>query len=264
VKPDYAVARTDLIDGIFAFQIWTRLGWQEVKRRYRRTVFGPLWATLSLGIFIGAISFVWAPLFNADVRTYLPYLTAGMVSWSFVSALITEGCASFTAGEGIIKQLNFPYSTFTFMVVWRNTIVLFHHLAILIVVYIALPERVSFNILLFIPGVLIVAVNGAWIVMLLGMVSARFRDIPPLIGNLVQVMLFITPIFWEPSQLGAKARYFVDPNYLYHLVDILRAPLLGDRPTLLSYATTIVGAILGWAITLMIYARFRRRIAFWL
>jgi len=117
---------------------------------------------------------------------------------------------------------------------------------------------------LIIPGVLIVAVNGAWIVMLLGMVSARFRDIPPLIGNLVQVMLFITPIFWEPSQLGAKARYFVTPNYLYHLVDILRSPLLGDRPTLLSYATTVVGAILGWAITLMIYARFRRRIAFWL
>jgi len=89
VKPDYAIARADLIDGIFAFEIWTRLGWQEVKRRYRRTVFGPLWATLSLGIFIGAISFVWAPLFNADVRTYLPYVTAGMVSWSFVSALIT-------------------------------------------------------------------------------------------------------------------------------------------------------------------------------
>ncbi len=264
MKPDYAIAQADIIDGIFAFQIWTRLGWQEVKRRYRRTVFGPLWATLSLGIFIAAISFVWAPLFKQEVRTYLPYVTAGMVSWSFVSALITEGCSSFTAGEGLIKQLNFPYSTFAFMAVWRNTIVLFHHLAILIVVYIALPERVSFNILLFIPGLLIVVVNGAWMVMLLGMVSARFRDIPPLIGNLVQVMLFITPIFWSPSQLGDKARYFVYPNYLFHLVDILRSPLLGDRPAMFSYATTIVGAVLGWAVTFMIYARFRRRIAFWL
>jgi len=80
----------------------------------------------------------------------------------------------------------------------------------------------------------------------------------------VQVMLFITPIFWEPSQLGAKARYVVTPNYLYHLVDILRSPLLGDRPATFSYAITILGAILGWVVTLMVYARFRRRIAYWL
>ena len=46
VRPDYAIARADIIDGICAFRIWTRLGWQEVKRRYRRTVFGPFWATL--------------------------------------------------------------------------------------------------------------------------------------------------------------------------------------------------------------------------
>src|SRR5262245_37160500 len=86
----------------------------------------------------------------------------------------------------------------------------------------------------------------------------------PLIGNLVGVMLFITPIFWEPSQLGAKARYVVDPNYFYHLIDILRSPLLGDRPAMFSYVITIVAAILGWVATLMIYARFRRRLAFWL
>src|SRR5262245_10932014 len=99
-------------------------------------------------IFTAAISFVWAPLFNAALRTYLPYLTAGMVSWAFVSALITEGCASFTAREAIIKQLNFPYSPFTFVVVWRNTIVLFHHLAILIYVYILLSELLSFNFII--------------------------------------------------------------------------------------------------------------------
>ena len=264
VKPDYALARADIIDGIFAFRIWMRLGWQEVKRRYRRTVFGPLWATLSLGIFIGAISFIWAPLFKAELRTYLPFLTAGMVSWSFVAALINEGCGTFTAGESLIKQLNFPYSTFAFMVVWRNTIVLLHHLAIVLLVYIAFPEKISLNFFLFFPGLLIVAINGTWIVMLLGMLSARFRDIPPLIGNVVGIMLFVTPIFWSPSQLGETGRHFVDLNYLYHLVDILRSPLLGERPAVTSYVVTIAGAILGWMITFMIYARFRRRIPFWL
>ena len=264
VKPDYAVAYDDIFDGLRAREIWTRLGWQEVRRRYRRTVFGPFWATLSLGIFIGAISVVWAPLFNADLRTYLPYLMAGMVSWSFVSQTIIEGCASFTGSENLIKQLNFPYSTLAFMVVWRNMIVLFHHLVILLIIYLVLPENLSFAILLFLPGLFIVALNGVWLVILLGMISARFRDVPPLIGNLVQVMLFITPIFWSPDQLGGRGRILVNLNYLYHLIDLLRAPLLGGRPAALSYIVTIIGAIIGWVVTFTIYARFRRRIAFWL
>jgi ABC-type polysaccharide/polyol phosphate export permease len=100
--------------------------------------------------------------------------------------------------------------------------------------------------------------------MLLGMISARFRDIPPLVGNLMQVMLFITPIFWSADQLGAKGRYLVEPNYLYHLIDILRSPLLGKTPLALSYVLTIAGGMVGWAVTFMLYARFRRRIAFWL
>jgi ABC-type polysaccharide/polyol phosphate export permease len=264
VKPDYAVAYDDIFDGLRAREIWTRLGWQEVRRRYRRTVFGPFWATLSLGIFIVAISVVWAPLFNADLRTYLPYLTAGMVSWSFVSQTIIEGCASFTGSENLIKQLNFPYSTLAFMVVWRNIIVLFHHLVILLMIYLVLPESLSFAILLFLPGVFIVALNGVWLVILLGMISARFRDVQPLIGNLVQVMLFVTPIFWSPDQLGGRGRILVNLNYLYHLIDLLRAPLLGGRPAALSYIVTIIGAIIGWVVTFTIYARFRRRIAFWL
>jgi ABC-type polysaccharide/polyol phosphate export permease len=264
VIPDYAVAKADVVGGIYAYPIWTRLGWQEVKRRYRRTIFGPFWATLSLGIFIGAISFVWAPLFKANLQTYLPFVTAGMISWSYVSAVVTEGSTTFTGGESLIKQLNFPYSAFVFIVVWRNMIVLFHHFVILIFVYAAFPAMLNFNILLLPLGLAIVALNGVWIATLLGMISARFRDIPPLVGNLLQVMLFITPIFWEPGQLGHTGEYFVKLNYLYHLVDIMRSPLLGHTPLLLSYIVTIVGGMLGCVGTFLIYARFRRRIAFWL
>jgi ABC-type polysaccharide/polyol phosphate export permease len=96
------------------------------------------------------------------------------------------------------------------------------------------------------------------------MVSARYRDIPPLIANVLQVLLFVTPIFWSPSQLGEQGRLFVIFNYVYHLVDVLRSPLLGRVPLGLSYLVVLAGGILGWAFTFAVYARFRRRIAFWL
>jgi ABC-type polysaccharide/polyol phosphate export permease len=111
--------------------------------------------------------------------------------------------------------------------------------------------------------VLIIAINGVWISMLLGMVSARYRDVPQLVGNLVQVMMFVTPVFWYSQQLGARAK-IIDFNPLFHLIDVIRSPLLGKAPSLLSYEVNLAMAIIGWSVTMYVYARFRRRIPYWL
>jgi ABC-type polysaccharide/polyol phosphate export permease len=264
VKADYATARADIIDGLLAFRIWTRLGWQEVKRRYRRTVFGPFWTTLSIGMFIGGMVFIWAPLFHADVRSYLPFLSAGLVAWTFATALITEGCGTYTAGVSLITQLNFPYTVLNFMVVWRNIIVFFHNVLIVVVVVIALQVPVSWKTLLLFPGIAIVAVNGAWMTVLFGMLSARFRDIPPFVGNLMQILMFVTPVFWFASQLGGSSQVVIKINFMYHLIEVMRAPMLGTAPSPISYAVTLGLAVIGWVVTFDIYARFRRRIPYWL
>ena len=264
VKPHYATAWTDLVSGFAQWDVWTRLGWQEVRRRYRRTVLGPFWATLSIGMFIGGMTFIWAPLFKTDVSSYLPFLASGLVAWAFVTTIIAEGTGIYIGGAGIITQLNFPYSILNFVAVWRNIIVFFHNVIIVVVVVLVLNIRISWETLLLIPGLIIVGMNGIWMTLLLGMVGTRFRDIPPLIGNLIQVMMFVTPIFWFASQLGPTRQHIVTFNFLFHIVDLVRSPLLGTAPSLLSYVVAILGAMVGGAVTFMIYARFRRRIAYWL
>ena len=264
LRPDRSDASHDLLSGLCAWPIWTRLGWQEVKRRYRRTVLGPFWATLSLGIFIAAISFVWAPLFGTHLNVYLPFFASGMVAWTLVSSLVNESCSIFSSGEGLIKQLNFPFSTLVYMTVWRNLIVFFHHLVILAMIYLVYPPVSWASLLLFPLGLLIIAVHGVSFGILIGIACSRFRDISPLIANLMQVLLFVTPIFWAPEQLGTKGRFFIEFNYMYHLVSVVREPLRGHEPTINSYAITIVGAAISCLIMLEVYARFRRRIVYWL
>ncbi len=264
MTPYYETAWNDIVGGLRQWPIWGRLGWQEVKRRYRRTVLGPFWATLSIGMFLGGMTFIWAPLFHTSVTSYLPFLAAGLVTWTYATSLITEGCATYTAGVALITQLSFPYSVLNFMTIWRNIILFFHNVIIVVVVIVALKVPVTWDTLLVIPGILIIAANGVWITMLLGMVGLRFRDMPPLVGNLVQIMMFVTPVFWFANQLGASAQRYIQLNPLLHLVEVMRAPLLGTAPSLLSYEVTIGGALLGWLITFELYARFRRRIPYWL
>ena len=262
MKPDYKLALADMVRGITSWRMWTRMGWQEVKRRYRRTVLGPFWLTLSLGMFIAGMGFIWAPLFNADTSTYLPFITTGMISWTLVASIILEGCSSYTGNESLIKQLNISISMLNWILVWRNVIVLFHNLIIALIVFLLLPVPVNWNTLLFIPGVVIVSINGVWISMLLGMVCARYRDMPQLVANVLQIMMFVTPVFWYSNQLGARGR-LIDFNPLFHIINVIRGPLLGQAPSHLTYVVNFGLAVVGWGITLIIYARFRRRIAYW-
>jgi ABC-type polysaccharide/polyol phosphate export permease len=186
-----------------------------------------------------------------------------MISWTFVASVINEGCGTYTGAEALVKQLNFSLSILNWMLISRNVIILGHNLIIAVVVILALRLPITWIYLLIIPGIVLVAINGVWMSMLLGMVSARFRDVPQLVGNLLQVMMFVTPVFWFSSQLGNRSA-IVDFNLLYHIINVVRAPLLGEVPSAISYIVDIGLAVFGWGVTFLVYARFRRRIAYWL
>ena len=126
------------------------------------------------------------------------------------------------------------------------------------------PGFIGFNNLLVIPGLILLMINGAWITMLLGLTCLRFRDVQQVVTSLIQVSMFVTPIFWPIDQLkGTRRMVFVEMNPLYHLVQIVRAPLLGQMPSALSYAVVILVAVVGWALTYFLFKQFRKRMAYW-
>jgi ABC-type polysaccharide/polyol phosphate export permease len=264
MTPQYDVALNDIVSGITNWRMWGRLGWQETKRRYRRTIIGPFWTTLSLSIFILTLGIIWAQLWKQDPKAYLPFLTAGMLAWGLVSTIITEGCASFITAESLIKSIPFSYTVLPCAVVWRNMIVFLHNIAIFIGVMLYAGIEVTVNSLMVVPGLFFVSINGIWVAALLGMMCSRFRDIQQIVISLLQISMFVTPIFWKPEQLGARSAIFVDINPLYHYVDVVRSPLLGHAPSLLSWEVVAAGTVVGWAVTLFCYSRFRRRLPYWI
>jgi ABC-2 type transport system permease protein/lipopolysaccharide transport system permease protein len=117
--------------------------------------------------------------------------------------------------------------------------------------------------LLAIPGLLLVLLNGALVNLCTGMVSARFRDVPQLVSSIVQIVFFVTPIMWKPELLH-EGSYVVTFNPFYHLIEIVRAPLLGSVPSLDSYLAVGLITIINIAIGFSFFARFRARISYWI
>lgn len=260
----HAVALFDVIAGIRAVRIWGRLGWRENKRRYRRTVFGPLWTTLSLAMFVFALGVVWSNLWHVDPKVYLPFLTSGMLCWVLLSTICAEGCGGIVSGEALVKQLRISYTLLACATVWRNVIIFFHNLTVYVLVCIYAGVSITWGTLLTIPGLFLLCLNGLWIALLLGALCARYRDVQQLVGNLLQISLFLTPIFWSADQLSGRASMLADLNPLYHLITIVRDPLIGKTPDAIHWIVVGGIALVGWTLTIQVMSKFRHRIVYWL
>jgi ABC-type polysaccharide/polyol phosphate export permease len=264
MTPYYGEAIADFVEGVRLVDLWGRMGWAETKRRYRRTVIGPFWSSFSLAIFVGTMGIVWATIFKIDFKEYMPYLTSGMLVWLLLSSFITEGCQVFVAAESLIKQLRINYTILLFAMVWRNLITFGHNLVVYVPVALYCGVPLNASSLMIVPGLVFLCLNGIWIALVLGTLCARFRDIQQVVASLLQIAIFVTPIFWSPTQLGRARIALVDFNLLYHYVEIVRDPLLGQPPLAESWLVVGLATVAGWGLALFLFGRFRRRIAYWL
>lgn len=252
----------DIVDAVAAWPLWGRLGWQDVALRYRRSVLGPFWLTLSMGVMISSMGYLYSQLFHMEISVYLPFITLGLLVWNLISNLLNEGCQTYIQGEGLLRQVALPTMMFPLRVVWRNLIIFVHNFVVYLGVAVIFDIRPGWAALLAIPGLVLVLMNAVWVAMLLGMLSARFRDIPQIIGSIIQVLFFVTPIIWTPDLVGDRA-LIVDANPFFHFIEIIRGPLLGKMPTLLNWEVVVGFTVVGWLVSFLFHRRFHVRVAYW-
>jgi len=258
-------AANDLLRGLQKRELWGRLGWLDVKRRYRRTTIGPFWNSITLAVYVLSVGTVGAAIWHQNIYDYLPFLVSGMIVWTLVSTIIVESCNVFIAGQSLFRNIRFDYSILAYALVWRNFLVLLHNFVIYFLVVLVLkPSLFSVTTLLALPGLALVLLNGVWVSLLFGIVCLRFRDVPPVVSSALQIAMLITPLFWPAETLtGVKRLVFVEINPLYHVLDVVRAPLIGQMPDPTSYGVMIAMTIGGWSLAYAVFAHFRKRIAYW-
>jgi lipopolysaccharide transport system permease protein len=258
-----AAACADAIAGLRAWRLWSKFAWHDMVARYRRSWVGPFWLVLTTAIFVGAMSLVYSTLFHMAVGEYVPFVAAGVVSWGFISATATESVATFVEAETYIRQVRVNLFVYVFRVVWRNVLVFAHQFAVVLIVLVLFGKFTLHTLPLAIIGVFLFLLQAVWVAPLLGLLGARFRDLQPIIFNVLQVMFFVTPVLWPPALLGPR-RWIADFNPLQSLIAVLREPLLGAVPSIEEYLCVIAITAIGFALTTLIYGRFRLRVVYWL
>ncbi len=258
--PDGAFA--DWWAGTCKIDLWGTLAWYDIVLRYRRSMLGPLWITLSMGALLLGMGPLYAALFGVPLARFYPHLALGIIFWNFFSSSINEGCQVFIGASSYLKQGSVPRSVFVWRSLARHLLFLFHHSVLYLPVALWAGLGWSPRMLLVFPGLVVVVVNLHAISITLGFLSARFRDVPNIVASSLQLLMFLTPIFWFPEKLPGRAK-FILYNPLAQLLDIVRLPLLGGLPAVGTLWFLLLFTILNVALAAGLYATCRRQVVYW-
>ncbi|MBC7307532.1 MAG: ABC transporter permease [Dietzia sp.] len=262
-------AVADLRQGLGQRELWLSLGWQDIKQRYRRSTLGPLWITIATGVMAVALGLLYSILFQIPLAEFLPHVTVGLIMWGFISGCIKEGAEVFIANEGLIKQLPSALSVHVYRLVWRQFLFLCHNLVIWAILMLVFPRPLGWELLLSVLGLAVLMVNGVWVSMLFGILATRFRDIAPLLDSMVQLLFYMTPIVWttqtlyeQGGQIADRAR-IAEINPLYHYLEIVRAPMLGQSVDAYHWWVVLACTAVGLLLAFVALRRFRSRVPYW-
>lgn len=252
---------TSIPEAFRHWRLWWWLARRDIRSRYRGSVLGPLWVLFTLAILVAGLSLVYGAIFNQPLKTFIPYLTAGFMAWWFVSLNITESCSAFILNSALIRNQPLPLAIYVLQVLARNAIILGTNLVVFLVVAIICGIRPSPAHGLLLPGFALASTLLFSTCLCLAIICARFRDIPHFVANLLQIAMLLTPIMFLKSMLGPRAR-LAELNPFYHLVDAIRSPLLGESPSLTTWAFLILANVLAAAAAYWLMRRAGHRVPY--
>jgi lipopolysaccharide transport system permease protein len=253
-----------MLSVIRQYQIWLYVAIQEVKNKYKRSVIGPWWQVITLGVTIGCMGPLYGLLFTNPGKDYILYMGIGIMTWSFISSILNSFSELYYTNSSLIKNIRLPFGFYSLKLISREMILFAHVLILLIPLYILYPENLNFNILFF-PislGFLLLFLIG--IGLLISIICTRYRDLAPFIANILQLLFFLSPIVWRADSISNKLQIITIINPFYYYIEIIRKPLMGEHPGFTLYLITGIISIISILIGITILKSYKNRIYYWL
>lgn len=239
------------------------MAWEDLRQRYRRTIFGFLWMTFSFMAFILAKFFIFSTMNTVGGEYFLVWLVIGYWAWSFISAVVTDGCNIFVNAKGWINGTALPLPIYAFQSIVRESISQGFTLAAAaaIVLWFGYPSGwTALAALATLPFFLFTALG---VELLVGTLAAGARDLTQMLKTSMRVMYFVTPILWVPSG-RPQLEWIAAWNPFTHYIALVRTPIMENVVPWHSWMVAISITSLIWMLALLVFGKYHKRIVYWL
>lgn len=244
----------DSLRALRLWRVWTFLGVQDIKARFRRSFLGPVWLLMNMVLFVAGAGVLYGVMIHQPMREFLPYLTAGFTVWGFLASSLSESAMAFLNAEGYIKQFCYPKQIYLLRVMVSYSIIMLIYLSVLIPLQLLLRTFSPLGWLLILPGLALLIIAALGHTVIVAYLGVKFRDLPHAAGGLLQVAFFVTPVMFPIEVLKARNLDFVYWfNPLHYLINIVRYPIMrGTLAPAGDYCFTIAYIIAVWCIAAIV------------
>ena len=250
-----------------ARNFWWHLSMSDLRGRWRHSFFGIFWSILQpLGLTL-LLSLVFSRLFNQDLGEYAPYILSGLIIWDYVVTTTVTGSTAFVQADAYIKQTRHPLAIYTLRNTTSNLVVLsVASVSLIVWVLVVMPQNFGWCWIAVLTVLPLLAMLAWPLATLMAYIGTRFRDLPHALGLVLQAMWFISPIYFKDSMFRSGGlNGLVDYNPVYHLLQIVRAPMLeGQWPTAENYLWCLGTAIAFALLAVAVGAKAEKNVIFYL
>ena len=262
--PRLKLAVNDLAIAANEWRRWWILAWTDVKQRYRRSRIGQFWLTISMAATILGIGTVFSLIMQQSIDSYFPYLGVGLIVWALISTTINELPLAFITSDIYLKSYPGPRA----IVIFRTHPAQHDHLGAQFHSRSGYLDCFWHSYQLGDPALLC---RTPHFCPEHGVGSApRWNLERPFQGRTAsrpqccsaRLLSHANPVPPGASPRSANGSDPLQP--IREFLEILRAPLLGQVPEAHHYVMMGIFTVIGYAIAIPFYARFRERLVYWL
>lgn len=218
---------------------WLMLAQIDLKNKFRRSKLGLLWACVTPLCLTVIMSFVFGTAFHQDIASYAPYVLSGLICWDVFTVSFVSGSGVMIGSSPYIKQTNHPPVIYPLKAALAEIAsFLISTLALAVWILFINPLHVVVGYLLIVPALIIFLLISWGGMIIASYIGAKYRDYPQLATLALQLMWYISPVFFQESMFEGNELlhmiFIVNP--ITHLLELVRKPFLhGTVPTVADY-----------------------------
>lgn len=243
------------------YRVWIALAHEDIGDQHRRTTLGPLWMLVNYFAFVGTFVFVFVTK-DASNPSYIAYVAIGMLVWFYLTETITMSVSLFQREASFIQGTTLPLFVYVMRLTMQCIIRAGYSLAGCVLVLLLGGFGINTNWLLSFLGLLLIILATPAFVIVFAFLGAFFPDSEFIVGNLMRVGMFFTPVFWVYSGQEGVQKYAYHWNPFTYFLEGVREPITAGIFPMHSVMVTGYICLGTWVIALLLLGRYRKRVVF--
>lgn len=256
----------DLWNSLRNYEFWAFSSWLGIVTKYRRSSLGFVWLFAPPVAYIYGIGYFYSSLFGREQLPFQVHLGIGYLLWRMVTQVIGQSSATMLGNRAFILDGRTRFTDYLMQVLVQALFYQLIAMMLVVPLLFMLPGVRPEGLALLAVSMPVFYLNVLWLSVVVGVVGARYPDIHELSNTIFIFGFLLTPIVWsaDMAPVDSTRGFFARINPAFHLIEFVRAPLVGEtleRGTLIYLAAMTVG---GWLLAAFVYRRYSRYVAIWI